>query len=184
MDVYDFDGTLYRGDSTVDFFLHCLRAYPRIAITLPRTGVAAAACFGAHVIDKTRFKKALYRFVAQVPNVPFEVRRFWMANECKIEGPCNPQPGDLVLSAGPEFLLRDVCAARGLQLIASKVDPCTGQVLGQNCSGTEKVARLHELFPDAHIGRFYSDSHNDTPLAELADEAFFVKDGIVEPWPF
>lgn len=25
MNVYDFDGTVYRGDSTVDFWLFCLR---------------------------------------------------------------------------------------------------------------------------------------------------------------
>lgn len=184
MDVYDFDGTLYQGDSTADFFLHCLRAYPRIALTLPRTGIAAAACFGVHAIDKTRFKQALYRFIPRVPSVPYEVKRFWTTHECMIDGPCSPKPGDLVLSAGPEFLLRDVCAKRGLRLIASQVDPVTGQVLGPNCSGEEKVRRLHELYPDAHIERFFSDSRNDAPLAQLADAAFFVKGDAIEPWRF
>lgn len=28
MNVYDFDGTVYRGDSTVDFWLFCLRKKP------------------------------------------------------------------------------------------------------------------------------------------------------------
>lgn len=184
MDVYDFDGTLYQGDSTADFFRHCLRAYPRIALTLPRTGLAVAACFWVHAIDKTQFKKALYHFVPRVPSIPYEVRRFWATHEEKIDGPCSPQVGDLVISASPEFLLRDVCAQRGLQLIASKVDPCTGHLLSPNCSGPEKVARFHEAFPDAHIEHFYSDSPNDTPLAELADEAFLVKNGTLTPWPY
>ena len=183
MDVYDFDGTLYQGDSTADFFLHCLRAYPRIAATLPRTGVAAAGCFLFHAIDKTRFKAALYRFIPRVPSVSYEVRRFWSLNECKLVGPCAPHEGDLVVSAGPEFLLRDVCAKRGLQLIASKVDPCTGHVLSPNCSDAEKIARLYERFPDVRIEHFYSDSLNDAPLAGLADKAFFVKKGVIEPCP-
>lgn len=183
MDIYDFDGTLYEGDSTADFLWWCLHKYPRIALTLPRTGVAAVACLGLKAIDKTRFKAALYRFLLKVPDVMTEVTAFWKQNEHKIAGPCNPKPGDLVISASPEFLLRDVCEKRDLKLIASQVDPITGQVLGPNCSGEQKIVRLHEEFPDAQVEHFYSDSHNDDPLAALASEAFLVKDGTLHPWP-
>ena len=31
MNVYDFDGTIYGGDSSVDFYFLCLRRRPRIA---------------------------------------------------------------------------------------------------------------------------------------------------------
>ena len=142
MDVYDFDGTLYRGDSTRDFLLWCARRYPSVLATLPRTGVAAIRCFGLHAIEKTAFKSALYRFLARVPYLEAELARFWEARANRIGGPCNPQPGDLVISAGPEFLLRDVCAERGLALIASQVDPHTGHVLGPNCSNDEKPRLL------------------------------------------
>ena len=184
MDVYDFDGTLYRGDSTADFFMWCLRRHPRVAATLPRTGIAAAACFGLGIVDKTRFKGALYRFLPHVPDIEGEIAAFWRAHERNITGPCNARPGDVVVSASPEFLLRDVCAKRNLQLIASQVDPHTGRVLGPNCSGAEKVVRLRALYPDAEIGRFYSDSHSDDPLASLAEQAFMVNipKGTLVPW--
>lgn len=184
MDVYDFDGTLYRGDSTTDFLKWCARRYPRVLCTLPRTGVAAIACFGMHLIDKTRFKGALYRFLTHVPDIEAEVERFWRVRECRIAGPCNPKPGDVVISASPEFLLRDVCARRGLQLIASQVDPHTGRTLGPNCSNEEKIVRFRTMYPTAHIDRFYSDSHDDDPLAGLASEAFLVRDDALSPWPF
>ena len=182
MDVYDFDGTLYRGDSTADFLKWCMRRYPRVALTLPRTVVAAVACLGLHVIDKTRFKGVLYRFLTRVPDIETEVDRFWRARERRIAGPCNPQPGDLVISGSPEFLLRGVCERRGLSLIASRVDPHTGRTLGPNCSNEEKVARFRELYPNAKIERFYSNSHSDDPLAQLANEAFMVKGGKLLPW--
>ncbi|MBQ3300653.1 MAG: hypothetical protein IJH04_00615, partial [Eggerthellaceae bacterium] len=67
MDVYDFDGTLYWGDSTADFLKWCVKRHPRIIRTLPRTGIAAVACLGLHLIDKTRFKGTLYRFLPLVP---------------------------------------------------------------------------------------------------------------------
>jgi len=183
MDVYDFDGTLYMGDSTRDFVLWCARRYPRVALTLPRTGVAAIACFGLHAIDKTRFKGALYRFLHVIPDVEREVELFWQTHEERITGPCSAQPGDLVISASPEFLLRDVCARRGLGLIASQVDPRTGRTLGRNCSNDEKAVRFRKEYPDAEIGDFYSDSHDDDPLAGLAKRAFLVKDGALYPWP-
>lgn len=185
MNVYDFDGTLYDGDSTADFLKWCARRYPRILATLPRTGVAAFACVGLHTIDKTRFKGSLYRFLTFVPDVDREVSLFWQARERRICGPCHAAPGDVVISASPEFLLHDVCARRGLTLIASKVDPRTGRTLGPNCSNEEKPKQFRELFPDAEIDAFYSDSRDDDPIAGLARRAYLVNipKCTLEPWP-
>lgn len=183
MDVYDFDKTLYRGDSTADFTLHCLWYYQRTLTTLPGTA-AAVIRWKRGQITKTDFKDALYRYLPFVPDIAAEVARFWSSHEARIGGPCDPQPGDLVISASPEFLLRDVCARRGWQLLASPVDPQTGRVMGPNCSGEEKVRRFREAYPEASVGRFFSDSRNDTPMARLADQAFFVDvfKGTVRPW--
>ena len=30
MNVFDFDGTIYNGDSSKDFFFYCLKHYPKI----------------------------------------------------------------------------------------------------------------------------------------------------------
>lgn len=185
MDVYDFDGTLYRGDSTTGFFKWCARRHPRVVATLPRTGIAAIGCFGLRVVDKTRFKGVLYRFLRLIPDIETEVERFWREHERNITGPCHPKAGDLVISASPEFLLRDVCERRGLKLMASPVDPHTGATLGPNCSGAQKIVRLREHYPHAVVERFYSDSHNDDPMAELAQQAFMVNipKNTLQPWP-
>lgn len=183
MNVYDFDGTLYEGDSTADFLRFCALRHPRVVATLPATALAAISCLGFHYITKTQFKEMLYRFLPKVPDIHREVEEFWRQNERKIAGPCPIQPGELVISAGPEFLLQPVCEKRGWQLIASQVDPITGHTLGPNCSGEEKVVRLRERFPEEPVERFYSDSRSDDPLAALAQEAFMVKDGRLEPWP-
>lgn len=184
MDVYDFDGTLYEGDSTADFLRFCAGRHPRILTTLPRTALAAFECLGLKWISKTQFKEMLYRFLPKVPDIHREVEAFWASHERKIAGPCRPQPGDVVISAGPEFLLRPMCEKRGLALIASPVDPITGRTLGPNCSNEQKVVRLQAEHPDTPVRRFFSDSHNDDPLAALAQEAFMVKSGRLEPWSF
>ena len=185
MDVYDFDGTLYRGNSTADFVRFCMSRHPRIALTLPRTGVAALACLKLHKIEKTQFKRTLYRFLKLVPNIEREIYLFWASHERNICGPCSPKSGDVVISASPEFLLIGACERRGLELIASQVDPHTGNVLGPNCSGTEKVNRLYKRYPEATIERFFSDSHDDDPLASIAEQAFLVniRRNSLVPWP-
>lgn len=182
MDIYDFDGTLYNGDSTADFLRFCTARHPRILLTLPRTALAAFECLGLKWISKTEFKEMLYHFLPLVPDIECEVERFWDANEAKITGPCHPKPGDLVISASPEFLLKPMCDKRGLQLMASPVDPHTGRTLGPNCSDEEKVHRFREAFPNTSVTRFFSDSHNDDPMAALAQEAFMVKGGSLHPW--
>ena len=181
MDIYDFDNTLYRGDSTVDFTLHCLWRYQRTLTTLPATARAALR-WKRGVIAKTDFKDALYKYLAAVPDIEGEVARFWETHEARIGGPCNPREGDLIISASPEFLLKDVCARRGWQLMASPVDPHTGCVTGQNCSGDEKVRRFRKVFSDAEIDAFYSDSFSDAPMANIASSAFLVDDDILIPW--
>lgn len=185
MDVYDFDGTLYKGDSTRDFTLWCARRHPRAALTLPRAGAAAVACFGLKRMEKTRFKADLYRYLQFVPHIEQELEAFWKAHEANIAGPCRAKPGDLVISASPDFLLRDVCEKRGLALIASQVDAHTGAILGPNCSNEEKVRRYREQYADTPVERFYSDSHNDDPMAALATRAYLVNIPrcTVVPWP-
>ena len=41
INLYDFDGTIYDGDSTRDFFFYELRRHPLILITIPYTLISA-----------------------------------------------------------------------------------------------------------------------------------------------
>ena len=41
IDVYDFDGTIYDGDSTVDFTRFCLRRHPAVLAGLAGAGLTA-----------------------------------------------------------------------------------------------------------------------------------------------
>ncbi len=190
LDIYDFDGTLYHGDSTLDFFKWCFKRYPRLATTLPRIGIAGFLCFGLHTASKDYFKASLYRFLTFVPDIKHEVDLFWKKHDEKIAGPCSPQKGDLVISASPEFLLTDMCKKRELNLIASLVDPHTGILHSSNCSGAEKVNRYY-AYLESHnidsatvtISNFYSDSRNDDPLARIAQSSWMVAKSTLMPWP-
>ena len=41
MNIYDFDGTLYHGDSTMDFLKYSFKKHPSLLRFLPAMGLAA-----------------------------------------------------------------------------------------------------------------------------------------------
>ncbi len=187
MNVYDFDGTIYDGDSSVDFVRFCLRRHPRAMRSLPGSGIAALRHYGTHSISKTEMKQVFFRFLEDVPYVEHEVRTFWDSHMAKVGAwyMANHREDDVVISASPEFLLREVCDRLEIRhLIASDVDPRTGRFLRENTHGTEKPKLFYERFPGAHVDEFYSDLvRADWPMAEEADRAFVVTHGRLTPWP-
>ena len=59
MNVYDFDGTVYRGDSTVDFYLFCLRTHPLVIRFLP-IQIKGFVLYKTGRITKTAFKEHFF----------------------------------------------------------------------------------------------------------------------------
>lgn len=180
MIVYDFDNTVFRGDSTARFFMFCLKRHPRIAKRLPAT-LWGALLLLAGKADKTGFKGRLFGFLADIPDVEAEVSAFWAKNVGRVKPwyLARKRPDDLIISAGPEFLLRPVCP----NLIASHVDPKTGTYAGKNCDGEEKLRRFRAEYAGAAIEEFYSDSLGDAPMARAARRAFLVRGDRISPWP-
>ena len=41
INLYDFDNTIYEGDSSTDFFFYCLKRYPKIAKIIPKILLSA-----------------------------------------------------------------------------------------------------------------------------------------------
>lgn len=90
---------------------------------------------------------------------------------------------DLIISASPDFLILPICKRLNVRGIASKVNPQTGELLGPNCRGEEKVKRFNEVYPNETIDDFYSDSLSDLPLASIAHHAYLVKNQKICSWP-
>lgn len=180
MNVYDFDETIYDGDSTRDFYFFCLKRYPKILLLLPMLAFNFAKyVFG--FFTKTQFKEKFYKFLTFLPDTDKEVSAFWEKNKNKIKKWYLKQKkdNDLIISASPEFLLSHVCKEVGVSLMASRVNAKSGETTGENCYGEEKVKRLGK---GTRIKNFYSDSFSDEPLAKLAENAFIVKKDELHPW--
>ncbi|MBQ7255293.1 MAG: HAD-IB family phosphatase [Oscillospiraceae bacterium] len=183
MNVYDFDGTLYRGDSSTDFYFYALRRKPSLLRYLPGQ-IAATVLYALKKIDKTEMKQRLFRFFGAIDAAAMTAD-FWDTHRRKLFAwyPERRKADDVVISASPAFLLSPICKQLGVSaLMASPVEPKTGVYSGKNCSGEEKVRRYRKAFGDAVIDEFYSDSRRDLPMAKLANKAYLVRRGKPIPW--
>ncbi len=183
MNVYDFDGTIYNGDSSIDFFLYVIKHKPSILRFVPKQ-IAGFVLYGIKKIEKTKLKEYFFSFLLGIDADALSIG-FWEQNKNKVFDWYLKQQaeGDIIISASPEFLLKPICDRLKIRhLIASKVDPKTGVFISENCRGAEKVNRLREELNVNRIDNFYSDSLSDLPLAQIADYAFLMKNGIATEW--
>lgn len=194
MNVYDFDGTIYNGDSSRDFYFYCLTRQPGLIRLVPRQACAVAGYLLSQArsirkpqherSDKTEFKESFYSYLPYVRDLPDMLASFWKANFSKIQPwyLLQKRGDDVIISASPVFLLDDVCKRLGVRLIASQVDPRTGKCVSPNCGGKYKPLRFREVFHSDTIDAFYSDSNSDLPMAREALRAYKVRGGRVYDW--
>lgn len=187
MNVYDFDKTIYRGDSTMRFILHLIRHQPRLLCYVPAFSVNALL-FLAGRREKQDFKQRMFRaFFGHARNIDGELALFWKSNVSRVFRwyRANQRPDDVVISASPETVVRPCCEMLGIKYVmGSPVDIKTGEYSGPNCHGAEKVRRFSAAFPGAQIENFYSDSHSDDPMARIAEKSFMVRGETLSPWEF
>ena len=186
MNVFDFDKTIFHGDSTAKFYKYCIRKYPKTLKHLPSMVCAFAGYYVFRLGTKTQCKEIFYRFLREIPDVDKAVENFWQKNGDGIFDWYKNvhKDTDVVISASPEFLLEGICKKLNVaKMMASRVDKNTGKYFGENCHGEEKVRRFYEYLPDGEIDEFYSDSVSDLPLAKLAKKAFLITPkGKIKDW--
>lgn len=184
MNVYDFDNTILRGDSTARFYAYCMLHYPKMWLDIPGQAVNGLL-FALKIRPKQVFKQRMLAFLTRIGDVDEAVSRFWEKNFCRVKPfyKETQRPDDVVISASPEFLVRPACEKLGIKVImGSPVDKNTGVFSGLNCHGEEKVRRFYKVFPEGKIEDFYSDSYSDDPLARIAKRAILVKGDQLLPW--
>lgn len=183
MNVYDFDKTIYPQDSSIEFYLYNLKRNPIISMYWVKM-IVAFGMYKLKLLTKTEMKTIFYIYFNRIDHIEERAKDFWELNQSKIQAFYLNQKDktDVIISASPEVLLKPICEKLGVQLIASIVDPITGRSQ-ENCYGQEKVKRFRQLFPNDRVDSFYSDSLSDTPMADIAQNAYLVKGNEVVDWP-
>lgn len=180
MNVYDFDNTIYDGESAVDFYKFCIRRKPRLVKLFPLM-MYMLVKYKLCIISKNELAECIAKYsgyaASAFTDITETVEEFWDKNINKIKSFYleSKHDDDIILTASFGFLIEPACKRLGInKLICSDIDINTCE-LKFLCFRDNKVSVLKEhLIGDEEI-TFYTDSMNDKSMIDFADHAYMVK---------
>lgn len=180
---YDFDKTIYKGDSSTDFFFYMIFSRPYLLLFVPYF-LVVFALYGLKVIGKKRFKECMFFFVPLYSNINKIVDKFWQRNANKLVKWYPPQKqdeNDVIVSASLSFIIKPVLEMLNIKnYLATNYNVKTGKIYGENCYGEAKVEEFKRVYPKKKLEAFYSDSLSDLPMMRISDKAYLVSGEKVE----
>jgi len=186
MNVYDFDNTIYDGESGIHMFWEYLKRRPALARHAP----VIARSMVDYKANKVQLDDVLERvgtilascMEEAAGDLAADAKVFWDKYERRIRPFYYKlhRPDDLIISAGPEQSLREICGRLGVaRYIGTVINEAT-RSLDFICFRENKVKAFREQYPNATIENFYTDSMNDKPLMDIAQHVFMIKKGKIE----
>lgn len=186
MNVYDFDNTIYDGESIVDFFLFCLKKDLKLIRYLPRI---------IFILIKYKLNlvkiETITSFVEKFSYNFFEDNKtdynklaieFWKKNSKKLKQEFleNLKSDDLIITGCPNFLIKHIKDKLKAKNIICTIFNLETKKLEFLCFGKNKVKIYKEKYGNKKINKFYTDSLADIPFMELSNEVYLVKNNTVK----
>lgn len=176
MNIYDFDETIYDGNSLTDFLKYSFVNKPFIVILslVKSTGLIIIYVFNKNNIEK--LKSVMFSYMNKISNKVQFIENFVNQNKYKIKKwyKSNQRKDDIIISASCDFWIKPFCNSIGISnVIATKTND-KFEVIGKNCKSSEKINRLNEEYPNIDVNNAYSDSLSDTPMFEVAKKGYLV----------
>ena len=201
MQVFDFDNTIYRGESTFDFAVYVILRRKKLITKLPGI-VKILWKYKKCKLSVQEFQRELEKYTEDfLKNSDFIkecVTAFWQKNLKKLDLEMikKIKKEDAIVTCSPSFLLdeiKDKLVAKRLitpsflldeikdklvakKMITSEFDLETGKIHCLNF-GKNKVQNFRKKYPKLKIEMVYTDSYNDQALIDIAKHATLVKKG-------
>lgn len=180
MNVYDFDNTIYKGESAIDFFAYYLKRDPKLLAYVPKVIVALLKYKARKIsIDQAlnEYGTLVENYCRSIEDLQGDIVKFWDININKIK-PFYAEirkDDDVILSAGFDVVLEEMGRRTGIKnIVATETDRENFRIINF-CFRENKVKAFKARYPDAVIENFYTDSLNDQPIIDLAQNAYLVK---------
>lgn len=181
VNVYDFDNTIYDGETLVDFILYYVRRDIKIWKYIPKL-ILIAFKDACHLFTVAEAIEAYASFlegyyVTKTDSFAESVVDFWNKKEKRIKPWYENvrKESDIIVSGTTDFILEEIMKRMNIKnYVGSSIDKDTGKFT-RLCFLDNKVKIFNELYPDCHIENFYTDSMNDKPMMDIADHVYLVK---------
>lgn len=176
MNVYDFDETIFEGDSEDRFFSYIskIKGFRFYRI---RYVVLEQISKKWKLMSRTKARQIQYSFLNKIPDIDAFMEEYWIYAQ-QFMKPWYfevKQPDDIIASGSPSFLIEPIVKRLGIGgLVATRMDKHTGKITGEFAVDKYKLQYFEEKFDSSKIDKFYSDAYSDHFLAEKAKEAYFI----------
>lgn len=183
MKVFDFDNTIYRGESSIDFSFSMIRHNKKILLYVP-TILASLVKYKMCLLSKQQLEDIINDFLGGVlegsEDTQALIERFWETHADRLNKRILPLigPDDVIMTASPIILIDAVKDKLGTDnIIGTELDLKQKRITWFNF-GDNKVKRYRERYGDKTIDAFFTDSYNDRDLMEISKKVYIVKRGI------
>ena len=180
MNAYDFDNTIYDGESIYDFFIFCLKKDIWLIKFLPLVSLRMIE----YKLNLLKIEK-IYETCELIINSFFKyskfnynelIKEFWIINHKKLKKQFIEmlKEDDLIITGCPNFLIdyiKDELKVKNI--ISTDFDLKTKKVKFV-CFGKNKVIAYNKEYKNKKINKFYTDSLSDIPFMKLAKEVYLV----------
>ena len=198
--VYDFDKTIYCGETGTDFLIFYMKKKPLKVFLFGISFVKDILLFLFKKIKLKELKGSYFKFLSDESTDEVEklANEFWEKRASKVYGWVpneiieNKKETDyvIVISASPLFLIDSFVKKLGFTHAFGTImetEVRNGEkyylpkVVGENCKNVEKVKVINRWAEKEGIKykiiKFYSDSIMDKPLFDIAEKKYWIKKG-------
>ena len=198
--VYDFDKTIYGGETGTDFLIFYMKKKPLKVFLFGISFVKDILLFLFKKIKLKELKGSYFKFLSDESTDEVEklANEFWEKRASKVYGWVpneiieNKKETDyvIVISASPLFLIDSFVKKLGFTHAFGTImetEVRNGEkyylpkVVGENCKNVEKVKVINRWAKEEGIKykiiKFYSDSIMDKPLFDIAEKKYWIKKG-------
>lgn len=175
MNVYDFDETIFTGDSEDRFFefMFSKKGFRHYKINFKFYDML----FKMKLITKTKSREGQYKFLKKIDNLDETLEAYWDEVEKYMKPWYNDvkRDDDVIASGTPGFLLVPILKRLGITgLVATEMDPKTGKIDGDFAVHQYKLVNFKKKYSLDSIDKFYSDAYTDRFVAQYAKEAYVI----------
>lgn len=180
MRVFDFDNTIYNGESGADLFMFYFKKDPKGLLKYAPKFLEAFLKYKRRKITAEEIMEdysiILKEYCQKIDDVYADFETFWDEYQENIK-PFYAKiqdENDVIVSACPVCLLKIICERLGVKYyIGSDIDPKNGKI-NYLCYKDKKVDCFREIYGDIKIDELYTDSMSDKPLMDISENVFMV----------
>ena len=180
MNVYDFDNTIYDGESIVDFFYFCITKKKSLSKYIP-LATYTVALYKMNALTSEK----LYELASKISSIIVEnkecanelIKEFWILNKHRLKKYYLDKitSCDVILTSAPRILIEGILEElKTNNIICSEFNLETGK-FEFLCYRENIVVAFKNQYHNAVIEEFYTDSMNDLPIIKIANKSYLVK---------